>query len=32
MHDYAVDDIVYVEMAGIYQKLYYKKHGPYRIP
>ena len=31
MHDYAIGDSVYVEMTGIYCKLYYKKQGPYRI-
>ena len=30
-HEYAVGDIVYVEMTGIYRKLDYKKQGPYII-
>ena len=30
-HDYAIGDQVYVEMTGIYRKLYYRKQGPYRI-
>ena len=30
-HDYAVGDLVYMDMAGIYHKLYYEKYGPYRI-
>ena len=30
-HDYAIDNIIYVEMTGIYQKLYYKKQRPYII-
>ena len=30
-HDYAICDQVYVEMAGIYRKIDYKKQGPYRI-
>ena len=28
MHDYAIDDQVYVEITGIYHKLDYKKQGP----
>ena len=31
MHDYAIGNIVYVEMTGIYCKLDYKKQGPYII-
>ena len=31
MHDYAVDDLVYVEMNGIYLKIYYKKQVLYII-
>ena len=31
MHDYAVVDLVYVEMTGIYSKIYYKKQWPNRI-
>ena len=30
-HDYTVGDLFYVENTGIYRKLYYKKHGLYRI-
>ena len=30
-HDYAIDNQVYVEMTGIYQKLDYNKQGQYRI-
>ena len=30
-HDYAIGNIFYVEMIGIYCKLDYKKQGPYRI-
>ena len=30
-HEYSIGNIVYVEMTGIYRKLYYKKQGPYRI-
>ena len=30
-HDYAIGDIVYVEMTGIYRKLDFKKQEPYRI-
>ena len=30
-YDYAVGDLVYVEMTGIYRKLDYKKQGTYRI-
>ena len=30
-HDYAIGDQVYVRITGIYQKLYYKKQGPYII-
>ena len=30
-HDYAIDNLVYVENKGIYCKLYYKKQGTYRI-
>ena len=32
MHDYTIGDRFYVEMTGIYRKLYCKKQGPYRIP
>ena len=31
MHDYAVGDLVYVEITDIYRKIYFKKKGPYRI-
>ena len=31
IHDYAICNQVYVETTGIYRKLDYKKHGPYRI-
>ena len=31
MHDYAIGNLVYVEMTGIYHKLDYKKQGLYRI-
>ena len=31
MHDYAIGDIVYIEMTGIYCKLYFKKQVPYII-
>ena len=31
MHDYTIGNQVYVEITGIYRKLYYKKQGPYRI-
>ena len=31
MHDYAIANLVYKEMPGIYHKIYYKKQGPYRI-
>ena len=31
MHDYVIGDQVYVEMTGIYLKLTYRKHKPYRI-
>ena len=31
MHDYAVGDIVYLEITDIYLKLDYNKQGPYRI-
>ena len=31
-HDYKIGDLVYVVMTGIYQKLDYKKQGPYIIP
>ena len=30
-HDYAIGNLVYVEMTDIYRKLDYKKQGPYRI-
>ena len=30
-HDYAIGDQVYVEITGIYQKLDYRKQGPYII-
>ena len=30
-YDYAIGDIVYVEMTGIYRRLDYKKQVPYRI-
>ena len=30
-HDYVIGDQVYVEMAGIYRKLDYRKQGLYRI-
>ena len=30
-HDYVIGDQVYVEMNVIYQNLYYKKQGPYKI-
>ena len=30
-HDYAVGYLVYVNITGIYRKLYYKKFRPYRI-
>ena len=30
-HNYTVEDIIYVEMTGIYHKLYYKKQGLYSI-
>ena len=30
-HDYAIRDIVYVELYGIYQKIDYKKQGSYII-
>ena len=30
MHDYGIEDILYVEMTGIYHKLDYKKRGSYR--
>ena len=30
-HDYAIGNRVYVEMTGIYRKLYYRKQGPYII-
>ena len=30
-HDYAIGDLVYVEMTGIYPKIDYKKQGPYII-
>ena len=29
-HDYTIDDLVYVEMTGIYQKLGYSKQVPHR--
>ena len=29
MHDYTTRDTAYVEMTGIYQKIYYKKQGTY---
>ena len=31
MHDYAIINLVYVEITGIYHKLDYKKQGPYII-
>ena len=31
MHEYAIDNQVYVKIIGIYQKLDYKKQGPNRI-
>ena len=31
MHEYAIGDIVYVEITGIYSKLDYSKQGPYII-
>ena len=31
MHDYAVDDLVYVEMNGIYRRINYSKQVPYII-
>ena len=30
-HDYSVGDIEYVDITGIYLKLYYNKYGTYRI-
>ena len=30
-NDYAINDIAYVEMTGIYHTLGYSKNGPYRI-
>ena len=30
-HDCEIDNLVYLEMTGIYHKLYYKKEGLYRI-
>ena len=30
-HDYAIGNILYLEMTGIYRKLYHKKQGLYRI-
>ena len=29
-HDYTIGNRVYVEITGIYRKLYYKKQGPYK--
>ena len=31
MHNYAIGNRVYVEITGIYRKIYYKKQGTYRI-
>ena len=31
MHDYTIEDLVYVEMTGTDRKLDYKKQGPYRM-
>ena len=31
MHEYAIGNQVYVEITGIYQKLDYRKQGPYII-
>ena len=31
MHDYAISNIVYVKITGIYRKLYYIKQGQYMI-
>ena len=31
MHEYAIGNLVNVEMTDIYRKLDYSKHGPYRI-
>ena len=30
-HDYAIGDLVYVDMTGIFCNVDYKKYGPYRI-
>ena len=32
MYDYAIGNLVYVEMTDIYSKLDYSKQGPYIIP